>query len=169
VKPDLFENGFKPRQAVFLLKDSVNGAPFNNWIISLWEHKKRNVGKSRKGIWWMPWLKKTMKDVAACEKPRRGGKQPLTRGSPNGVTFPVVDGEPVSRINKLMRGLPGELKHLSSRRKRKKPSCLTNVRHTIFNDQWSIFNQYSISNIKILNRGFENCIMENWKFHRGER
>lgn len=29
-----------------------------------------------------------MKDVAACDKPRRGGKQPLTRGSPNGGTYP---------------------------------------------------------------------------------
>ncbi len=39
-----------------------------------------------KGIWWMPRLKKTMKDVAACDKPRLGGKQPLTRGCPNEVT-----------------------------------------------------------------------------------
>jgi len=44
-----------------------------------------------KGIWWMPWHKKPMKDVAACDKPRRGGKQPLTRGSPNGETRPVED------------------------------------------------------------------------------
>jgi len=27
-----------------------------------------------------------MKDVAACDKPRGGGKQPLIRGFPNGVT-----------------------------------------------------------------------------------
>ena len=29
-----------------------------------------------KGIWRMPWYKKTMKDVAACDKLRLGGKQP---------------------------------------------------------------------------------------------
>ena len=29
---------------------------------------------------------KPMKDVAACDKPRLGGKQPLTRGCPNGET-----------------------------------------------------------------------------------
>ena len=29
-----------------------------------------------------------MKDVAACDKPRLGGKQPLTRGFPNGGTYP---------------------------------------------------------------------------------
>ena len=37
----------------------------------------------------MPRLKKTMKDVVACDKPRLGGKQPLTRGFPNGVTHPA--------------------------------------------------------------------------------
>ena len=30
-----------------------------------------------------------MKDVAACDKPRGGGKQPLIRGSPNGGTPPA--------------------------------------------------------------------------------
>jgi hypothetical protein len=34
----------------------------------------------------MPWYGMTMKDVAACDKPRLGGKQPLTRGFPNGAT-----------------------------------------------------------------------------------
>ena len=34
----------------------------------------------------MPRHQKTTKDVAACEKPRLGGKQPLTRGYPNGAT-----------------------------------------------------------------------------------
>jgi hypothetical protein len=31
-----------------------------------------------------------MKDVAACDKLRWGGKQPLTRRSPNGETYPGV-------------------------------------------------------------------------------
>jgi hypothetical protein len=32
-----------------------------------------------------------MKDVAACDKLRGGGKQPLIRGFPNGETYPVED------------------------------------------------------------------------------
>ena len=68
----------------------------------------------------MPWHKKTMKDVAACDKPWWGGKQPLNQGFPNGETYPVEDGVPASWTHRLARGQPGELKHLSSRRKRKK-------------------------------------------------
>ena len=36
----------------------------------------------------MPRHQKTMKDVAACEKSRLGGKQPLIREYPNGETHP---------------------------------------------------------------------------------
>ncbi len=39
----------------------------------------------------MPRHQKPMKDVAACDKPREGGKQPLIRGSPNGETQFVED------------------------------------------------------------------------------
>ncbi len=39
-----------------------------------------------KGIRWMPWHLKPMKDVDGCDKPRLGAEQPLTRGSPNGKT-----------------------------------------------------------------------------------
>ena len=35
----------------------------------------------------MPWQLKPMKDAAAGDTPRWGGKQPLTRGCPNGVTY----------------------------------------------------------------------------------
>ena len=41
------------------------------------------------------------------------GKYPLTRGFPNGATHPP------RWIPSLWRGEPGELKHLSTRRKRK--------------------------------------------------
>ena len=34
----------------------------------------------------MPRYQKTMKDVAACDKPRRDGKQSMNRGFPNGET-----------------------------------------------------------------------------------
>ena len=34
----------------------------------------------------MPWQLEAMKDVVACDKLRRGGKQPLTRRSLNGET-----------------------------------------------------------------------------------
>ena len=29
-------------------------------------------GQANKGIWWMPWHKKAMKDVVSCDKPRVG-------------------------------------------------------------------------------------------------
>ncbi len=41
----------------------------------------------------MPRHQKTTKDVGACDKPRLGGNQPLTRGCPNGETRPyIIDG-----------------------------------------------------------------------------
>ncbi len=42
-----------------------------------------------KGARWMPRHYVTMKDVATCEKLRRGGKQPVTRRCPNGETRPA--------------------------------------------------------------------------------
>ena len=55
-----------------------------------------------------------MKDVAGCDKPRGGVKHPLIRGFPNGET---QRGKPA--LSRRMTGrAPGELKHLSSRRKR---------------------------------------------------
>ncbi len=32
----------------------------------------RNCGQATKGVWWMPWHQKAMKDVASCDKPRGG-------------------------------------------------------------------------------------------------
>ena len=62
----------------------------------------------------MPWYYMATKDVAACDKPRGAGKQALIRGCPNGATLFCV-----SRTNRVLRGsAPGEVKHLSSRRKR---------------------------------------------------
>ena len=65
----------------------------------------------------MPWHKKPKKDVAACEKPREGGKQPLIRGFPNEQTHSAFGRVPLIIYGK--RRELGELKHLSSRRKRK--------------------------------------------------
>ncbi len=58
-----------------------------------------------------------MKDVAACDKLWGGGKQPLIQRFPNGVTL-------LDEVEKFMpeyigyERQPGEVKHLSSRRKR---------------------------------------------------
>ncbi len=60
-----------------------------------------------------------MKDVAACEKSRGGGKQPLIRECPNGET-PVDE---LSRLYSEYIGVGrelGEVKHLSTQRKRNK-------------------------------------------------
>ena len=40
----------------------------------------------------MPWLKRAMKDVEGCDKPRGAVKQALIRGFPNGATLPPLVG-----------------------------------------------------------------------------
>jgi hypothetical protein len=60
-----------------------------------------------------------MKDVVACDKLRGGGKQPLIRRFPNGETQSRAAG--LSRTEYIgARRQPGEVKHLSTRWKRKK-------------------------------------------------
>jgi hypothetical protein len=61
----------------------------------------------------MPRLSEAMKDVTSCDKPRGGANNRYIRGFPNGATH-LVEGQ-VPREG----GEPGELKHLSNRRKRK--------------------------------------------------
>ena len=67
-----------------------------------------------KGAWRMPWLTEAMKDVISCEKWRVGANIPwsvnLRMGQPSSLKgcYPVFTG-----------GKRGELKHLSTRRKRK--------------------------------------------------
>jgi hypothetical protein len=54
-------------------------------------------GRAReKGIWWMPWHREAMKDVARCEKPRGGasarGSSDLRMGQPTAfVRYPAVN------------------------------------------------------------------------------
>ena len=68
--------------------------------------------KSIKGVRGMPWLSEATKDVTSCEKPRGGANSRRSAG--------VRMGEPATRkVWHLIRGQPGELKHLSTRRKRK--------------------------------------------------
>ena len=66
----------------------------------------------------MPRLREPKKDVAACDKPRGGGKQPLIRGFPNGGTLPT-EGRKLSTEYIGRKSIPAEVKHLSKRRKRK--------------------------------------------------
>ena len=56
----------------------------------------------------MPWLLEAMKDVSGCDKPWGAAERALIRGFPNRTTF------------KTLRGSErGELKHLSTHRRRK--------------------------------------------------
>ena len=48
--------------------------------------ESEEMGQVEKGTRWMPWHLAAMKDVGACDKPRRAGKQASTRGFPNGET-----------------------------------------------------------------------------------
>ena len=65
----------------------------------------------------MPWDGETMKDVAACDKPRGAGKQALIRGCPNGETPCSVELHDLGA--QALRSKPGEVKHLSNQWKRK--------------------------------------------------
>ena len=76
-------------------------------------------GQVNKRVRWMPRQLKAMKDVVACDKPRGAGKQALIRGFPNGETQPACGLSPTEYIGR--RGEPGELKYLSTRRKRNQP------------------------------------------------
>ena len=54
------------------LRLTVGGSAANN------ENVCRRMGIGRlssesKGIWWMPWYREAMKDVAPCDKLRGGG------------------------------------------------------------------------------------------------
>ena len=79
----------------------------------------RLYGQANKRIWWMPWQLKAMKDVVACDKPRGAGKQALIRGFPNGETRRRKASFHAEFIG--VESEPGELKYLSTRRKRNQP------------------------------------------------
>ena len=64
----------------------------------------------------MPWQLKAMKDAVACDMPRGVGKQTLIRGFPNGETHPISGISAPEYIG--CRGELGELKYLSTQRKR---------------------------------------------------
>jgi hypothetical protein len=67
----------------------------------------------------MPWQSEAMKDVVVCEKLRGGDKQPVIRRCPNGETHPACW---ISCSEYIAAGSePGELKHLSTPRKRNQP------------------------------------------------
>ena len=51
-------------------------------------------GQAMKRTRWMPRQPEAMKDVEACDKARRGGKQPATRAFLNGETHPRQRGYP---------------------------------------------------------------------------
>ena len=59
----------------------------------------------------MPWLSEAKKDVISCEKPRGGANNPRSAD--------LRMGQPISNDMVKRPGQPGELKHLSTRRKRK--------------------------------------------------
>ena len=76
----------------------------------------RLYGQAFKRAWWMPWQPEAMKDVVGHERPRGAVKQALIRGCPNGETHLIYQ---VSLTEYIGKGSErGELKHLSTRRKR---------------------------------------------------
>ena len=71
----------------------------------------------RKGLRWMPWRQVPMKDVGHCEKSRGAVNRRYIREYPNGET--QWSEPPLSTVEYIDgRREPGELKHLSTQRKR---------------------------------------------------
>ena len=66
----------------------------------------------------MPWRRQAMKDAASCEKPRGGACGPRSGDVRMGQPAPREGGAP-ARIHMAAGARPGEVKHLSSRRKGK--------------------------------------------------
>ena len=62
----------------------------------------------------MPWLSEAKKDVTSCDKLRGGANIHYIRRFPNGATHYA---EGIVPPEKSGRSKPGELKHLSTRRK----------------------------------------------------
>ena len=52
-------------------------------------------------------MKEPTKDVAACDKPRGGGKQPVSRGFPNGATCADEVGAPTTEYIGRVEGTWG--------------------------------------------------------------
>jgi hypothetical protein len=69
----------------------------------------------RKGVWGMPRLSEAKKDVISCEKLRGSANRSYIRRCPNGATH-CTEGAVSDR---KIGSKPGELKHLSTRRRRK--------------------------------------------------
>ena len=95
---------------MLVLREDIKFDKFLNCKIN-----KRLLKKVIKSKRRMPWLSEAMKDVTSCEKLRGGANIRYIRRYPNGATFQVEDLE--SRCKPGSE--PGELKHLSTRRKRK--------------------------------------------------
>ena len=75
--------------------------------------------QAKKSARWMPWHQEPKKDVASCDKPWRAVSRRRTMdfrmGQPGQSSVWSLSDEYI-----VWQREPGELKHLSSRRKRKK-------------------------------------------------
>ena len=77
----------------------------------------KGLEQATKGVRWMPRRLLAMKDVEGCEKLRGAAKQASIRRYPNGETRLTLCESPCGEYI-AVRGKPGELKHLSTRRSR---------------------------------------------------
>ena len=76
-------------------------------------------GQVIKGIRWMPWCQRAMKGAASCEKPRGAASRPRSVDTRMGQPTASCVAVPIPESNRGCGAIPGELKHLSTRRKRK--------------------------------------------------
>ena len=74
---------------------------------------RKDTDKIDKGAWRMPWFSEAMKDVISCDKLRVGANNRSYED------FRMGQPKYLKNTYSFMEGKPGELKHLSTRRKRK--------------------------------------------------
>src|SRR5574341_309976 len=84
----------------------------------------------------MPWRQAPMKAVDHCDKPRGAVNRRYIRGWPNGETR-MVNRHASANESIVCRRRPGELKHLSTQRKRDH-SASSGERTRISSNRWSL-------------------------------
>ena len=118
-RSDLAKSGDRFNLAMVLCTQIIQALVCTKKVVTkhvILDESLRLYGQAFKRAWWMPWQPEAMKDVVGYDKPRGAAKQALIRGCPNGETHPTCRVSCTEYIG--TRSERGELKHLSTRRKR---------------------------------------------------
>ena len=107
------------------VEEDVGGAYFDDAFEEQRSYARKDVSVSQvfKGIRWMPWRSATTKDAVSCEKTWGAASRQRT--------MYLRMGQPAIRRDSIVKEeKPGELKHLSNRRKRNQQRSTRGARET---------------------------------------